>query len=60
MCIRLVVLTLMLATASAPTGCSSSKQELPSKERIQQQLKRDAEMRDAEDRLEKEKRAGKR
>jgi len=60
MCIRLVILALMLVAAAATVGCSSSKQELPSKEKIQQQLKRDAEMRAAEDRAEKEKSAGKR
>ncbi|MEX0610543.1 MAG: hypothetical protein WD738_22290 [Pirellulales bacterium] len=36
------------------TGCGSSKEELPSKEKIEQQLKRDAEMRAEEDRLERE------
>ena len=35
-------------------GCGTSQQELPSKEKIQQQLDRDAEMRAEEDRLEKE------
>src|SRR4051812_48647814 len=37
MCIRLVILALMLVAAAATVGCSSSKQELPSKEKIQQQ-----------------------
>jgi hypothetical protein len=54
MCNRLVILALVLAPSVTTVGCSSSKQELPSKEKIQQQLKRNAEMRDAEDRAEKE------
>ena len=54
MCVRLVVLTLMFAATTATAGCSTSKQDLPSKEKIQQQVKRNAEMRDAEDRAEKE------
>jgi hypothetical protein len=35
-------------------GCGKSKDELPSQEKIEQQLKRDAEMRAAEDSLERE------
>jgi hypothetical protein len=42
------------------SGCDSSKQELPTQEKIQQQLKRDAAMRDAEDQLDKEKTGGRR
>jgi len=58
--LRPVVLTLMFAATAVTSGCSSSNQELPSKEKIQQQLKRNAEMRQAEDQAEKESSAGKR
>jgi|1185.fasta_scaffold72481_2 hypothetical protein len=57
---RLVLLTLLLAVGPIVNGCNSAKPELPSQEKIQQQLKRDAAMREAEDRFEKEKGAGKR
>jgi hypothetical protein len=48
----------VLILAGLLSGCGSPKQELPTQEKIQQQVKRDAAMRDAEDRLDKEKAAG--
>jgi hypothetical protein len=59
MCGSRIVLVMVLAvTGQLVSGCGSLKQEPPTQERIQQQLKRDAAMREAEDRLEKEKSAG--
>jgi hypothetical protein len=49
----LLALTLVIGCLSI-TACGSSDGELPSQEKIQQQLKRDADMRAEEDRLEKE------
>ena len=48
-----LLLVIWLAVGgSLLVGCSSSKNELPTQEKIQQQLKRDAAMRAEEDRLE--------
>jgi hypothetical protein len=44
----------MLIGGSQWVGCGGSKNELPSQEKIEQQLKRDAAMRAEEDRLERE------
>jgi hypothetical protein len=57
-CMRMILLTL-LGAGAAVGGCNSSKSELPSDDKIQQQLKRDAAMREAEDRVERETTAGK-
>jgi len=57
---RLVLFSLLAFAGPVANGCGSLKQELPTQEKIQQQLKRDAAMRDAEDRLEKEKISGRR
>ena len=53
---RLLLLSVALIMGPVLAGCGSSKQELPTQEKIQQQLKRDAEMRAEEDRSEKESR----
>jgi hypothetical protein len=58
-CRHVVVFTPLVIAGLMAGGCGSPKQELPSQEKIQQQLKRDAAMREAEDRLDKEKSAGK-
>ena len=57
--VRFLLFTILVIGVQFLTGCSSGNQELPSQEKIQQQLKRDADMREAEDRLEKKNRAGK-
>jgi hypothetical protein len=57
--VRILLFTILVIGVQFLTGCSSRNQELPSQEKIQQQLKRDADMREAEDRLEKGSRAGK-
>jgi hypothetical protein len=44
----------MLIGETQLLGCGGSKSELPTQEKIQLQLERDAEMRAAEDRLERE------
>jgi hypothetical protein len=50
-----ILLAFSLVIGCVPvTGCGSSDSELPSQEKVQQQLKRDADMRAEEDRLEKE------
>jgi hypothetical protein len=48
----------MLIGGSRLVGCGKSKSELPTQDKIQQQLERDAAMRAEEDRLDRE--AGKR
>jgi hypothetical protein len=55
---RFALIAILLLNLGLVAGCGSGKQELPTQERIQQQLKRDAAMREAEDRLEKEQRTG--
>ena len=50
---RLFFVLSVLFAGPMLAGCGSSEQELPTQEKIQQQLKRDAEMRAEEDRLEK-------
>jgi hypothetical protein len=57
---RVLLFMLLAFGAQLFSGCGSSKQELPTQEKIQQQLKRDAAMRDAEDQLDKEKTGGRR
>ena len=57
---RLVMLACLVVAMELAVGCGSSKHELPSQEKIQQQLKHDAAMREAEDRLDKQQNAGKR
>jgi len=51
---RILLAFSMVVASGSVTGCGSSESELPSQEKIQQQLKRDADMRAEEDRLEKE------
>jgi hypothetical protein len=51
---RLLLLVLMLIGGSQFVGCGESKTELPTREKIQRQVERDAAMQAEEDRLEKE------
>jgi hypothetical protein len=51
---RLLLLVLTLIGGSQFVGCGKPKSELPTQEKIQQQLQRDADMRAEEDRLERE------
>jgi hypothetical protein len=51
---RLLFLALMVTGGALLFGCGGSQSELPTQEKIQQQLERDAAMRAEEDRLERE------
>ena len=51
---RLLLLASILITGSQFVGCGGSKSELPTQEKIHQQLESDAAMRSEEDRLERE------
>jgi hypothetical protein len=51
---KILMIFALIISSGSVTGCGSSESELPSQEKIQQQLKRDADMRAEEDRLERE------
>jgi hypothetical protein len=51
---RIALIFALVIAGGSVAGCGSSESELPNQEKIQQQLKRDADMRAEEDRLEKE------